>query len=149
MTKTCFLLVMMSLFLLTACEEEEQTGPTETDNRTVNPLRCQDGGDGCDMNWNITKSRNKFPEYIQILINDKVIHDECKATTRIAVTRNVDKVIMTIWDYIRLDGKQDFKFQINDLKNCFESKTVFYQSATQGYLIEDVNGEKHVQIDLK
>ncbi|MBA2403431.1 MAG: hypothetical protein H0V66_01560 [Bdellovibrionales bacterium] len=100
------------------------------------------------MNWNITKSRHMFPEYVQIVINDKVIHDECKQTVRVSITRNADKVLMVIWDYLRLNETQDFKFQINDLKNCYETKSDFYQNAVQKYDVVNVNGEKHVQIDL-
>lgn len=148
MTKTYFLVVMIGLFLMVSCQEDKQTGPKEGDGRTVDPLRCQNGGNGCDMNWNITKSRNKFPDYIQLLVNDKVIYDECERKGNVGITRNVDKVLMTVWDYVRLDGTQYFKLQINDLKDCYAKKEMFYKDAIQDYKVESVNGEKHVQIDL-
>ena len=148
MKRTGFLLVMLSLFLLVSCEQEEATGPKPQDGRTVDPLRCQNGGEGCDMNWNITKTRHLFPDFIQLLINDKVIYDECERKGNVGITRNVDKVLMTIWDYNRLDGNQDFKMQINDLKDCYSTKEVFYKNAIQTYKVENVNGEKHVQIDI-
>jgi len=149
MRKTCFLLVLMSLLFISGCKEDAPVESNPETGRTVDPLRCQNGGEGCDMNWIITKSRNKFPAYIQLLVNDKIIADECQRTGNVAIMRDRDDAVyIKIWNYIRLDGTQDFKLQINDLKDCYEPVGMFYTDVVRDYKVNNVNGVKHVQINL-
>ncbi len=148
MNKASLLPLIISAFIVSGCEKANQVVPDPEIGRSVDPLRCVEGGVDCDMNWNITTSRHKFPDNIQLLINDKVIFDECERTGNVAVTRGDETVNVKIWKYVRLDGNQDFKFQVNDLQNCYDAKKVFYVKAIQDYTVVNVNGEKHVQIDL-
>jgi hypothetical protein len=142
-------LFLMSLFILVGCNQEQ---PTTEENQgtgiTIDPLSCQTGGDRCDMNWTIEKSRSKFPDNIEILVNDRRIFDECLREGNVGVTRRVDTVSMILWKFVRLDGTEDFKLQINDLKDCYSLKSEFYKSSVQKYEIKSINGDKQVFISL-
>jgi hypothetical protein len=142
-------LFLLALVSLCSCQDTQDTiNGGEGTSITIDPLSCQTGGEKCDMNWNIEKSRNKFPDNIEILINDKKIFDECLREGNVGITRGTDTVSIIIWKFLRLDGTQDFKFQINDLKDCYSTKSDFYSNLVQNYDVKTINGEKQVLISL-
>ena len=148
MKLTSFLLLLLCLLNLSSCDPAT---PIEAQGRpsiTIDPLGCQSGGEGCDMKWNIDKARLGFPENIQILINDKKIYDECLREGNVAVTRTTTAVNIILWNYIRIDGTQDFKFQITDQKDCYSTVDQFYMNAVQAYDVKFVDGQKQVFITL-
>ena len=149
MHMTPFLLLTLCLFALFGCNPAATTVEAEgKPSITIDPLSCQAGGVGCDMKWNIDKSRLGFPENIQILINDKKIYDECQQEGNVAVTRTSTAVNIILWNYVRVDGSQDFKFQINDQKDCYSTVEQLYLNAVQAYNVKFIDGQKQVFITL-
>lgn len=151
MKKLGFFFLLVSLLTLVSCEQDDYP-ETENDNqgRFSDPLRCENGGEGCDMTWIITASRNQFPDNIEILINDVAIFDECKRKGNVYVDRTRETVVdVKLWKYIRLKNEaQEFSLQINNLGTCYTDKKVYYRQTLQKYDLTMINGETYVTIDL-
>lgn len=100
------------------------------------------------MTWQIEKSIKNFPQNIEIVINDSSVFNECSRDADVTVLRGERLVNITMNNFIRVNGLQTFKFQMNDLKDCNESKSEFYKSLYQTYELRNIDGELIVDIKL-
>jgi hypothetical protein len=144
--KSLFLCTLI-LFICASCEQPPVDEVANTE-MTIDPLSCQDGGTYCDMTWQIEKSIKNFPQNIEIVINDSTVFNECNRDSDVTVLRGERLVNITINNFIRLNGLQTFKFLMNDLKDCNESKSEFYKSLYQTYELRNIDGELIVDIKL-
>lgn len=82
MKSMSFLLLILSLFLLIACDAQDEVDP-----RTQgywSPVTCakEIGAAGCTTEWNFYFKRDGFPKNVSIYINNVKLIDECSPNGR-------------------------------------------------------------------
>ncbi len=143
-----YLLVLTSIFALSVACNPQGPQVDSVPDIMIDPLRCQSAGEGCDMKWNISKSNKDFPANLEILVNDKTIFNECDRDVNVSVNRTGGTIEISILHFFRLSGTEKFKLKLNDLKDCYSSKTDFYSSSVQSYEVKKINGDDEVFIKL-
>lgn len=132
-----FTLFIFMLFSLVACVEAP---PEEISTRSSEPLRCSEFRDtSCDMNWYIISNADSFPKNVELLINEKVIFNECSRDVNVSVSRTNFNVEIIIYKFANLSAGVPFSFTVNDLGDCYSDKTQYYNRSIQPYEIKEIN----------
>jgi hypothetical protein len=101
----------------------------------------------CGVDWFITFKNQGLPENIQILLNNKIIIDECDPQPYWSSTPTSQTTEFKIRDYANLDGTQKLSLRVFDMKDCFLSKTEKTFEADQAYSVESSGGVKRIFIN--
>lgn len=148
MKKVIFLLMIVSLFLLSGCDAEDEKMPEVEGG--WDPLSCATAtksSEACGIDWFITFKISGFPDNIQILLNDTSIIDECDPQSNWSKLTSAQRIEFKITDFANLDGKQRINMRVYDRHDCFKTKTEMSNQVNQDYVILVVNGEKRILIE--
>ncbi len=147
--RTLLLFIFMFLNFNSCMEaplQEAGEGPLD---RSSEALKCSDFRDSsCDMNWYILSSADSFPRNLELLINDKVIFNECLRDINVAVTRTNFQVEVIIYKFANLKAGVPFSLTINDLGDCYSQKVQFYNRSVQPYELREVNSTSNLIIRI-
>ena len=138
------LVLSLCLLALVSCDSQEPTPGLET----WNPSLCTGkSSSGCGVDWFITLKNQGLPENVQILLNDKIVIDECDPQAYWSSTPTAQTTEFKIRDYANLDGTQKLSLRVFDLKDCSLSKTEKTFEADQAYSVESSGGVKRIFIN--
>ena len=135
---------LLLLGLVGGCKDEPMQ---EELNRGWNPLSCTDKGMNCGVDWFISLKSDAVPQNLQILLNEKVVINECDPQSYWSVTSTSQIVEFKISDYANLNGEQTLDMRIFDMKDCIDRKKEIGFYANQKYAIKSVNGKKRITIE--
>ena len=120
--RTLSLFIFMLLSLLSCVEAP----PEEISTQSSEPLRCSEFRDtSCDMNWYILSNSDSFPKNVELLIDDKVIFNECSRDVNISVSRTNFNVEIIIYKFANLGTNVPFSFTVNNPGDCYSEKTQY------------------------
>jgi len=143
MKSMSFLALCMSLALLSGCEQEDAKPAYEG---SYDPLTCTRSSEGCGVDWVISLARDKFPDSVQIVFNDKPIIDDCDSQSYWSRKAGSMANEYFISDYAALDGSQKFSMRIYDMKDCYSTKIEVDFQADQKYEVKTLGREKQIWI---
>lgn len=137
------LLVILSIFLLVSCDDQDQVPPIEG----WSPSICANGSSSsCGVDWSISFKALNFPADVQIVINDVVVIDECDPKSNWSRNSYSDIVEFSIRDFANLDGTQTVNLAMYDMKECREAKVLKFIENGQNYEVANVGGQKKILI---
>jgi len=144
--KKCFLFgFFLCLSLLAGCEDQPLEEGME---RGWNPLSCTFKSEGsCGTDWYISFTSDVIPTNLQILLNEKVVINECDPQSYWSSTSTSRVVEFKINDYANLNGEQTLDLRVFDMKDCYSSKKEIGFWSNQKYIIKNVAGEKRISIE--
>ena len=138
------LVLSLCLLALVSCDSQEPTPGLET----WNPSLCTGkSSSGCGVDWFITLKNQGLPENVQILLNDKIVIDECDPQAYWTSTPTAQSTEFKLRDYANLDGTQKLSLRVFDMKDCSFSKTEKSFEADQAYSVESSGGVKRILIN--
>lgn len=141
------MMLFLGLFLLVSCEED-QTPPIEAKDEPIcgQSLVCIS-----KMNWNILLAKKStFPKYIEVIVNNNVVLDECNPNPEYRVERGGSVVEVALWNYIplKIDRSSKFNLKINDRGTCYEPRVDYYFKIGQDYKVDTIEEQRHVIVNL-
>lgn len=144
MKKPGFIFVFLTLFILTSCEEPAVTPELEG---TFDPLSCTKSSAACGVDWLFSFQKGGFPINAQILINERIIIDECDPQSYWSINGETSKEIeFKIIDYVNVSGAETFSMRIFDRKDCAAAKVEHSYVTRQSYDVKNINGKKEVWV---
>jgi hypothetical protein len=139
------LLYLLSLLVLLAgCNDEPLDEELQ---RGWNPLSCTDKSVNCGVDWFISLKSDAVPQNLQILLNEKIVINECDPQSYWSSTSTSQVVEFKITDYANLTGEETLDMRIFDMKDCIDQKKEIAFYANQRYSIKNVSGKKRITIE--
>lgn len=139
------LLLGLTLALVVGCDAEDEI---PQDGRYFNPLSCVDKSAGeCDVDWIISFARDNYPDTVQIVINDKVVVDDCDSQSYWSKNQTSRYNEYTIHDSVRFDCTKTFKMRVFDRKNCLDTKVEHTFVNEQRCMNKVVGGQKQIWVE--
>jgi hypothetical protein len=138
-------LLLLTLVLVSGCEDDAMDENLE---RGWNPITCTQKSSGrCGVDWFISLKSDAVPQNLQILLNDKIVINECDPQSYWSSSSTSQVVEFKIADYANLSGEETLDMRIFDMKDCYTPKKEIGFYADQKYTIKNVSGKKRISIE--
>ena len=120
---TKLLVIILALGALSACKIADEVSPER-----FNPALCTEkSSEGCNVDWLFSFNRDNYPQNMQIILNDKVLIDDCDVSSQWSKTVG-QRIDYRLTDYIDFKCDKTFKLKIRSAPTCnssFKDHSVF------------------------